>query len=53
MFGVTAADSGEESHKLYTEMTQIQKHLFSNLGIHFQVIDTYCTAVYDKMIQML
>ncbi|KAK3850276.1 hypothetical protein Pcinc_043012 [Petrolisthes cinctipes] len=39
MFGVTAADSGEESHQLYNEMTHIQKHLFSNLGIHFQILD--------------
>lgn len=37
MFGVTAAETGEESHQLYLEMIQIQKELFSQLGIHFQV----------------
>ncbi|XP_042218495.1 serine--tRNA ligase, mitochondrial-like [Homarus americanus] len=39
MFGVTAAETGEESPQLYSEMTQIQKELFSQLGIHFQILD--------------
>lgn len=37
MFGVTANETGEESNQLYSEMTEIQKELFSQLGIHFQV----------------
>lgn len=39
MFGVTAAESGEESKHLYSEMTLIQKELFSRLGLHFQILD--------------
>lgn len=39
MFGVTAAESKEESHQLYSEMTEIQKELFSSLAIHFQILD--------------
>ncbi|XP_045585001.1 serine--tRNA ligase, mitochondrial [Procambarus clarkii] len=39
MFGVTAVEAGEESHQLYTEMTRIQKKLFSQLGFHFQILD--------------
>lgn len=37
MFGVTAADTGQESHDLYSEMVLLQKELFSRLGVHFQV----------------
>lgn len=39
MFGATAADTGQESHDLYSEMVLLQKELFSRLGIHFQVRD--------------
>ncbi|XP_045123604.1 serine--tRNA ligase, mitochondrial-like [Portunus trituberculatus] len=39
MFGATAADTGQESHDLYSEMVLLQKELFSRLGIHFQVLD--------------
>lgn len=39
MFGVTAADTGEESHELYSEMVCLQKELYSKLGLHFQVLD--------------
>ncbi|XP_071548107.1 serine--tRNA ligase, mitochondrial [Panulirus ornatus] len=39
MFGVTAVETGEESHQLYLEMIQIQKELFSQLGFHFQILD--------------
>lgn len=37
MFGVTAADTGEESHELYSDMVRLQKDLYSKLGLHFQV----------------
>ncbi|CAL4060294.1 unnamed protein product, partial [Meganyctiphanes norvegica] len=39
MFGVTDAERHSESHNLYIQLTQIQKHLFSRLGLHFQILD--------------
>jgi len=39
MFGVTTAEGDSESHNLYSQLTEIQKHLFSRLGLHFQVLD--------------
>lgn len=41
MFGVTAADTGQESHELYSEMVCLQKELFAKLGLHFQVRNRY------------
>lgn len=39
MFGVTSAESGNESTELYAEIIQIQKELFTQLGIHFQILE--------------
>ncbi|XP_068242123.1 serine--tRNA ligase, mitochondrial [Palaemon carinicauda] len=39
MFGVTASENGQESQDLYNEIIQIQREMFSNLGIHFQILD--------------
>ncbi|XP_064079029.1 serine--tRNA ligase, mitochondrial-like isoform X2 [Macrobrachium nipponense] len=39
MFGVTASERGDESKDLYNEIIQIQRELFSKLGVHFQVLD--------------
>ncbi|XP_018432400.1 PREDICTED: serine--tRNA ligase, mitochondrial [Nanorana parkeri] len=39
MFGVTAADSGTESQELLDEFLQLQKELFSELGLHFKVLE--------------
>ncbi|KAG0722313.1 Serine--tRNA ligase, mitochondrial [Chionoecetes opilio] len=39
MFGATAADTGQESRDLFSEMMLLQKDLYSKLGLHFQVLD--------------
>ncbi|XP_063794006.1 serine--tRNA ligase, mitochondrial isoform X1 [Pseudophryne corroboree] len=39
MFGVTANESGKESQELLEEFLQIQKELFSDLGLHFKVLE--------------
>ncbi|XP_014666884.1 PREDICTED: serine--tRNA ligase, mitochondrial-like [Priapulus caudatus] len=39
MFGVTAAEAGDESEKLLDEMLSIQKQLYKTLGLHFVVLD--------------
>ncbi|XP_033102825.1 serine--tRNA ligase, mitochondrial-like [Anneissia japonica] len=39
MFGVTSQDSGEESAELFEEYSSIQRQLFSDLGLHFHVLD--------------
>ena len=36
MFGVTSALTGTEAEDLTEEFLQIQKHLFSSLGLHFR-----------------
>ncbi|XP_073454863.1 serine--tRNA ligase, mitochondrial [Aquarana catesbeiana] len=39
MFGVTAAESGTESQDLLDEFLQLQKEIFSELGLHFKVLE--------------
>ncbi|XP_025051312.1 serine--tRNA ligase, mitochondrial [Alligator sinensis] len=39
MFGVTAAERGTESAELLQEFVSLQKELFSDLGLHFRVLD--------------
>jgi seryl-tRNA synthetase len=39
MFGLTANETGEESEKLFNEFVNIQKELFSGLGLHFRVLN--------------
>ncbi|KAM5145855.1 serine--tRNA ligase, mitochondrial [Mantella aurantiaca] len=39
MFGVTAAESGTESQELLDEFLQLQKEIFSELGLHFKVLE--------------
>ncbi|CAH2314152.1 serine--tRNA ligase, mitochondrial [Pelobates cultripes] len=36
MFGVTANESGTESQELHNEFLQLQKEIFSDLGLHFK-----------------
>ena len=38
MFGVTANETGEESGKLFLEFVGIQKEIFKELGLHFNVV---------------
>ncbi|XP_078462441.1 serine--tRNA ligase, mitochondrial [Lampetra planeri] len=39
MFGVTAAESGNESNALLDEFLSIQKEIYSDLGLHYKVLD--------------
>ncbi|XP_066494616.1 serine--tRNA ligase, mitochondrial [Tiliqua scincoides] len=39
MFGVTANETGEESEALLLEFLALQKEIFSELGLHYQVLD--------------
>ncbi|XP_067170491.1 serine--tRNA ligase, mitochondrial [Apteryx mantelli] len=39
MFGVTAAESGAESDALLAEFLALQKEIFSELGLHYRVLD--------------
>ncbi|KAM3910720.1 serine--tRNA ligase, mitochondrial [Leptodactylus fuscus] len=39
MFGVTANESGEESQELLQEFLDLQKEIFSDLGLHFHVLE--------------
>ncbi|XP_029475708.1 serine--tRNA ligase, mitochondrial [Rhinatrema bivittatum] len=39
MFGVTADESGTESQDLLAEFLRIQKEIFSDLGLHYKVMD--------------
>uniref|UniRef100_A0A8C8RSX5 serine--tRNA ligase n=1 Tax=Pelusios castaneus TaxID=367368 RepID=A0A8C8RSX5_9SAUR len=39
MFGVTAAESGEESAALLEEFLALQKEIFAELGLHYKVLD--------------
>ncbi|NWH67818.1 SYSM protein, partial [Geococcyx californianus] len=39
MFGVTAAETGTESAELLAEFVGLQKEIFSELGLHFRVLD--------------
>lgn len=39
MFGVTADESGQESADMLQEFVSIQKELFSDLELHFRVLD--------------
>lgn len=39
MFGITVNEEGDESELLLQEFVQIQKDLFSNLGLHFKVLE--------------
>lgn len=39
MFGVTAAERGTESEELLDEFLGIQKEIFSELGLHYRVLD--------------
>lgn len=36
MFGITANETGAESEELFQELLEIQKHIFSTLGLHFR-----------------
>ncbi|XP_054374159.1 serine--tRNA ligase, mitochondrial isoform X2 [Molothrus ater] len=39
MFGVTAAERGTESEELLDEFLGLQKEIFSELGLHYRVLD--------------
>lgn len=39
MFGITANESGQESEELLSEFTSIQKEIFSELGLHFKILE--------------
>nr|CAB3265869.1 serine--tRNA ligase, mitochondrial-like [Phallusia mammillata] len=39
MFGVTANETGTESQELHEEFVSIQKELYQDLGLHFNVVD--------------
>ncbi|CAL1547465.1 unnamed protein product [Lymnaea stagnalis] len=39
MFGLTANEDGTESEKLLQEILSIEKELFSDLGLHFRILD--------------
>ncbi|XP_068106705.1 serine--tRNA ligase, mitochondrial [Hyperolius riggenbachi] len=39
MFGITAAESGSESQELFDEFVQLQKEIYSDLGLHFKVLE--------------
>uniref|UniRef100_A0A673B864 serine--tRNA ligase n=1 Tax=Sphaeramia orbicularis TaxID=375764 RepID=A0A673B864_9TELE len=39
MFGVTAAETGEESTQLLEEFVSLQKEIFSALELHYRVLD--------------
>ncbi|XP_056157783.1 serine--tRNA ligase, mitochondrial [Lampris incognitus] len=39
MFGVTANETGEESHQLLEEFLSLQKEIFSSLELHYRVLD--------------
>ncbi|KAG8552744.1 hypothetical protein GDO81_003030 [Engystomops pustulosus] len=39
MFGVTANETGNESRELLEEFLMLQKEIFSDLGLHFQVLE--------------
>ncbi|XP_027765048.1 serine--tRNA ligase, mitochondrial [Empidonax traillii] len=39
MFGVTAAEHGTESEDLLAEFLGLQKEIFSELGLHYRVLD--------------
>ncbi|KAM9325262.1 serine--tRNA ligase, mitochondrial [Gastrophryne carolinensis] len=39
MFGVTAAESGRESQDLLDEFLTLQKEIYSDLGLHFRVLE--------------
>jgi hypothetical protein len=36
MFGVTSTERGDESGKLLQELLDIERHLFTSLGMHFR-----------------
>ncbi|XP_051900365.1 serine--tRNA ligase, mitochondrial isoform X1 [Pristis pectinata] len=39
MFGVTAAETGSESKELLDEFVSLQKEIFSDLGLHYKLLD--------------
>ncbi|XP_078389449.1 serine--tRNA ligase, mitochondrial [Cetorhinus maximus] len=39
MFGITAAETGTESTELLDEFVMLQKEIFSDLGLHYKVLD--------------
>ncbi|XP_078097934.1 serine--tRNA ligase, mitochondrial isoform X2 [Mustelus asterias] len=39
MFGVTAAETGSESAEILDEFVKLQKEIFSDLGLHYRVLD--------------
>ncbi|MEE6490585.1 hypothetical protein FKM82_015908 [Ascaphus truei] len=39
MFGITADDTGDESQELLNEFLQLQKEIFTELGLHFKVLE--------------
>ncbi|XP_069763868.1 serine--tRNA ligase, mitochondrial [Narcine bancroftii] len=39
MFGVTAAETGNESKELLDEFVSLQKEIFSDLGLHYKILD--------------
>lgn len=39
MFGVSGNDTGEEGNELLQELLEIERTLFSQLGLHFRILD--------------
>uniref|UniRef100_H2YSF5 serine--tRNA ligase n=1 Tax=Ciona savignyi TaxID=51511 RepID=H2YSF5_CIOSA len=39
MFGVTSCESGTESEQLHFEFVEVQKEIFSDLNLHYKLID--------------
>ncbi|GFT11245.1 hypothetical protein NPIL_531241 [Nephila pilipes] len=39
MFGITSNETGEESEALFEEFISIQKEMYTELGLHFQILE--------------
>lgn len=39
MFGVSAVETGHESEEMFHEFVAIQRDLFKDMGLHFQILD--------------
>ena len=44
LFGLTTSESGEESNHLLEEIVDLQKEIFSELGLHYRYCDGCCST---------
>lgn len=42
LFGLTTCESGEESDNLLEEIVDLQKEIFTELGVHFRYYSGWC-----------